>query len=155
VPEQGRSTGSCARQNESGTKFQVKPLDENERLLALQVALKCADISHLAMPLELHKRWLLALEEEVRVTVGQQSARKPAATFFSFDCTQFFRQGDEEAALGLPISPLFDRCKPGCSSSQVGFLEVVAMPLFQVFVSAFPGTQPLATGVQATQVSCC
>ena len=29
----------------------MMPLDENERLLSLQVALKCADIGHLAAPL--------------------------------------------------------------------------------------------------------
>jgi hypothetical protein len=30
----------------------VLPLDENERLLSLQVALKCADVGHLAASLE-------------------------------------------------------------------------------------------------------
>ncbi len=33
---------------------------------------------------------------------------------------EFFRQGDQERALGLPISPLFDRAKQGVSKSQVG-----------------------------------
>lgn len=30
-----------------------------------------------------------------------------------------FRQGDLEKHNGLPVSPLFDRCKPGISKSQV------------------------------------
>jgi hypothetical protein len=30
-------------------------------------------------------------------------------------------QGDKERELGLPISPLFDRQKPGASKSQIGF----------------------------------
>jgi hypothetical protein len=42
------------------------------------------------------RRWLSALEEE------------------------FFRQGDREQLVGLPISPLFDRAKQGVSKSQVG-----------------------------------
>ena len=34
----------------------------------------------------------------------------------------FFRQGDEEKRLGLPVSPLFDRDKAGVTKSQVGGL---------------------------------
>lgn len=67
----------------------VTPLDETERLLSLQMALKCADIGHIVESLETHKKWVSALEEE------------------------FFLQGDAERAAGLPISPLFDRTKPG------------------------------------------
>jgi hypothetical protein len=61
----------------------------------LQVALKCADLGHLAEELAVHKRWVRCLEEE------------------------FFLQGDREKAGGLPISPLFDRDKPGVTKSQV------------------------------------
>lgn len=42
----------------------------------------------------MHCRWVERLEEE------------------------FFLQGDRERALGLPLSPLFDRTKPGASKSQ-------------------------------------
>lgn len=38
--------------------------------------------------------------------------------------TEFFRQGDREKAAGIPISPLFDRDKPGVTKSQVGPLVV-------------------------------
>ncbi|GIL46288.1 hypothetical protein Vafri_3305 [Volvox africanus] len=72
-----------------------KPVDETERLLSLQVALKAADIGHLGEELEVHKRWLGVLEEE------------------------FFRQGDREREMGHSISPLFDRAKQGVSKSQV------------------------------------
>lgn len=53
-------------------------------------------------------RWVRALEEE------------------------FFRQGDSEKAAGLPISLLFDRAKPGVTKSQVGFFDIIILPLFQV-----------------------
>ena len=33
---------------------------------------------------------------------------------------EFFRQGDQEKLLGLPVSPLFDRDKLGVTKSQVG-----------------------------------
>ena len=53
----------------------------------LQVALKCSDLSHLACTPEVHGQWVGKLSEE------------------------FFQQGDQEQALGLPISPLMDRTK--------------------------------------------
>ncbi|KAG2430444.1 hypothetical protein HXX76_009967 [Chlamydomonas incerta] len=95
------------------------PADEAQRLLALQICLKVADIGHLAGTLPVHKRWLGVLEEE------------------------FFRQGDRERELGLPISPLFDRAKQGVSKSQVGFFEFVALPLARALTSAFPGATPV------------
>lgn len=63
-----------------------------------QMALKLADLGHLSAPLAVHLRWVDALEEE------------------------FFRQGEKEKACNMPISPLFDRTKPGITKSQVGGL---------------------------------
>jgi len=45
---------------------------------------------------------------------------------------EFYRQGDREKAAQLPVSPLFDRAKPGVTKSQVGFFDVVVLPLVQV-----------------------
>ncbi|KAG2453156.1 hypothetical protein HYH02_002482 [Chlamydomonas schloesseri] len=96
-----------------------RPLDEPERLVTLQVCLKAADIGHLGENSDVHERWLSGLEEE------------------------FFRQGDKEKAMGLPISPLFDRTKKGVSKSQVGFYDFVALPLVHALASAFPGAKPI------------
>ncbi|KAL6749140.1 hypothetical protein V8C86DRAFT_1797512, partial [Haematococcus lacustris] len=63
------------------------------------IALKLSDLGHLAEELHVHSRWVSALEEEL------------------------YRQGDREKAAGLPISPLFDRTKPGVSKSQARRLE--------------------------------
>ncbi len=62
---------------------------------------------------------------------------------------EFFRQGDQERALGLPISPLFDRAKQGVSKSQVGFFDFVALPLVRAFASAFPGAQTVLACYEA------
>ncbi len=70
-------------------------------LRAMQMAFKLSDLGHTAESLDVHLRWVAALE------------------------TEFFLQGDQEKAAGLPISPLFDRTKPGVTKSQVGFYEVV------------------------------
>jgi len=101
----------------------VVPLDEAERMLSLQVALKCSDLGHVSAALPVHLKWVRALEEE------------------------FFRQGDRESAGGLPVSPLFDRHKQGISKSQVGFFDIVVIPLYQAFSQVFGSSKPLLTYV--------
>ena len=65
-----------------------------------QMALKWADIGHLASPREVHMCWVKRLEEEM------------------------FRQGDQERVHSLPISPLMDRLKgQGITKSQTGVSE--------------------------------
>lgn len=60
---------------------------------------------------------------------------------------EFFRQGDVERALGLTISPLFDRSKQGITKSQVGFFDIVVIPLFHTFSKVFGNCKPLLTYV--------
>eukprot|EP00798_Chlamydomonas_sp_ICE-L_P029068 gene29068-32273_t len=79
----------------------------------------CADIGLIAEGLEVHIKWVYALEEE------------------------FYNQGDLELKNGLPISPLFDRTKPGVSKSQPGFFNVIAIPVFHNSCAVFPGLGPL------------
>ncbi|GIL62519.1 hypothetical protein Vafri_16725 [Volvox africanus] len=99
----------------------VIPLDENERILSLQMALKCSDLGHVSASLPVHCRWVQLLEEE------------------------FFRQGDMEKQHSLPVSPLFDRCKPGITKSQIGFFDIVVIPLLNCFSRVFSNTKPLLT----------
>eukprot|EP00798_Chlamydomonas_sp_ICE-L_P023244 gene23244-30468_t len=112
---------------DSATKLVRAPLDESERLMSLQVALKMADLSHLSAKLPVHLQWVAALEEE------------------------FFRQGDSEMGNGMPASPLFDRTKQGISKSQVGFLDIIGTKPMFVYVmhnykhwmAVEPGSTPL------------
>ena len=61
------------------------------------MALKWADLGHLASPLEVHQMWVHRLEEEM------------------------FLQGDKERQRSLPISPLMDRSSgKGITKSQTG-----------------------------------
>ncbi|DBB01895.1 TPA: hypothetical protein ACH3X1_000492 [Trebouxia sp. C0004] len=93
----------------------VKPEDKT---LVHQMVIKCADIGHLAADHNTHKRWSYKLEEE------------------------FFRQGDKERALGLPISPLMDRDQAGgMTRSQMGFFSIVGIPLFQALTDLFKDAQ--------------
>ncbi|KAL6760116.1 3',5'-cyclic-nucleotide phosphodiesterase [Haematococcus lacustris] len=101
-----------------------KIVDDDQRSLVLQVALKCADLGHLASPRAVHKKWVCYLEEE------------------------FFRQGDREKANALSVSPLMDREKNGITKSQVGFFDIVALPLFQSFAQAFHDATPMLDAVK-------
>ena len=47
---------------------------------------------------------------------------------------ELFRQGDQEKAVGQPVSPLMDRTKTGITKSQCGFFNIVARPMYQVCV---------------------
>jgi hypothetical protein len=99
------------------------PVADNDKLLSLQMALKCADLGHLAAPLGVHLRWVAALEAE------------------------FFAQGDAEKAAGLPVSPLCDRNKQGVTKSQIGFFDFVVLPLFNNYCHRFTPAKPLLKAV--------
>ncbi|GFH26193.1 phosphodiesterase, partial [Haematococcus lacustris] len=114
----GAGGAQCYPDNRPVTSARA-PLDEAERLLSLQLALKCADIGLIAEDQEVNIRWVECLEQE------------------------FFAQGDREKAAGLPVSPLMDRDKPGVSKSQVAFYDFVGTPMFQNFTHVFPGMQPM------------
>lgn len=68
----------------------------------LQMALKCADIGHLALPEKLHMLWVEKLQQE------------------------FFFQGDRERKAGMSVSALMERGKASkLSSSQVSCIVML------------------------------
>ncbi|XP_042301684.1 calcium/calmodulin-dependent 3',5'-cyclic nucleotide phosphodiesterase 1A isoform X2 [Sceloporus undulatus] len=79
-----------------------------DKARAMSLILHAADISHPSKAWELHFRWTKALMEE------------------------FFRQGDKEAQLGLPFSPLCDRNSTMIAQSQIGFIDFIVKPTFAV-----------------------
>ncbi|KAI3409991.1 hypothetical protein GPALN_006357 [Globodera pallida] len=64
--------------------------------------------SHASKPWELHHRWTEGVLEE------------------------FFRQGDLEASMGLPYSPLCDRHTVHVADSQIGFIDFIVEPTMVV-----------------------
>ncbi|XP_043361378.1 calcium/calmodulin-dependent 3',5'-cyclic nucleotide phosphodiesterase 1A isoform X7 [Dermochelys coriacea] len=83
-----------------------------DKAKAMSLILHAADISHPAKSWELHYRWTRALMEE------------------------FFRQGDKEAALGLPFSPLCDRKSTMVAQSQIGFIDFIVEPTFSLLTDS-------------------
>jgi cAMP-specific phosphodiesterase 4/high affinity cAMP-specific and IBMX-insensitive 3',5'-cyclic phosphodiesterase 8 len=94
-------------------------LSSKGAVLLLQISMKCSDLGHLALDWPLHMRWVKRLESE------------------------FFKQGDKEKQLGIPVSYLMDHEKPGVSKSQVGFFDAVVLPLFRVIDKAAPAASEL------------
>lgn len=88
-----------------------------DRLLTLKMVIKCADISNPARDPFLYKQWVEAIMEE------------------------FWRQGDAERKVGMPVSAFMDRTTPNVAKCQSGFIQFIAMPTYSAFVEQFPGSQ--------------
>ena len=126
---------SCSGGSQAGDKI-VLPLDDNERLLGLQMALKCADIGHVTAALPTHIRWVAAHELYVTHIHAHGTPTRTHTQIHTHTHThthtyswvsqleeEFFLQGDVERAAGTTISPLFDRCKQGITKSQASELR--------------------------------
>ncbi|XP_068103100.1 dual specificity calcium/calmodulin-dependent 3',5'-cyclic nucleotide phosphodiesterase 1A isoform X2 [Hyperolius riggenbachi] len=79
---------------------------------AMSLILHAADISHPAKIWDMHQKWTDLLMEE------------------------FFRQGDKEAELGLPFSPLCDRKSTLVAQSQIGFIDFIVEPTFTLLTDS-------------------
>ncbi|XP_046674950.1 cAMP-specific 3',5'-cyclic phosphodiesterase 7B-like isoform X2 [Homalodisca vitripennis] len=102
------------RQQEFLNKFK-RYLDQNLldmsqpdlRHFILQIALKCADISNPCRPWEVSRKW----SQKV--------------------CEEFYRQGDYERQLNLPVTSLCDRLSTSVPKIQAGFFRFVVAPLLE------------------------
>ncbi|XP_060949597.1 dual specificity calcium/calmodulin-dependent 3',5'-cyclic nucleotide phosphodiesterase 1A [Limanda limanda] len=99
---------SCHFQQIKAMKTLLQQPEAIDKPKALSLLLHTADISHPAKCWELHHHWTTSLLEE------------------------FFRQGDKEAELGLPFSPLCDRSSTMVAQSQIGFIDFIVEPTFTV-----------------------
>jgi hypothetical protein len=77
----------------------------DHRHFILQIALKCADISNPCRPWDISKKWSLKV------------------------CEEFYRQGDFERQLNLPVTSLCDRQTTTVPKIQTGFFKFVVTPL--------------------------
>nr|XP_008105416.1 PREDICTED: cGMP-inhibited 3',5'-cyclic phosphodiesterase B [Anolis carolinensis] len=85
---------------------------ESDRLLVCQICIKLADINGPAKVRDLHLKWTEGIVNE------------------------FYEQGDEEASLGLPISPFMDRHSPQLAKLQESFITHIVGPLCNSYDAA-------------------
>lgn len=90
------------------------PSEDETTIEILHYMMHAADISNGAKPQEMAVAWADRCLEE------------------------FFRQGDKEKELGLPVSPLCDRDTVSRPESQKGFIEFIIKPTFEILVGIMP-----------------
>ncbi|EER06608.1 cyclic nucleotide phosphodiesterase, putative, partial [Perkinsus marinus ATCC 50983] len=82
--------------------------EQSDRQLVLNIMLHAADISYPTRDIECYLLWAPRVMEEL------------------------YRQGDLERSRSMPLSPMHDRESVRLSKCQVGFIDVLVLPLFQV-----------------------
>jgi calcium/calmodulin-dependent 3',5'-cyclic nucleotide phosphodiesterase len=95
--------------------------DNLDKTKSLSLCLHCCDIGHPTKDWKLHEVMTDRLVEE------------------------FFRQGDREQELGLPYSPLCDRSTTLVPESQVGFIDFIVKPSFEILKDMLDVVLPLPT----------
>ncbi|KAI9184206.1 3',5'-cyclic-nucleotide phosphodiesterase [Blastocladiella emersonii ATCC 22665] len=100
-----------------------------DRKFVLSIAMKCADVNNPSKPLRHCTQWTAFIMEE------------------------FFRQGDEERRRGMDISTLMDRYNTDIPKCQVGFIDFVVAPLFDVWGRFMKDDiKPLVTNIANNKV---
>jgi hypothetical protein len=51
---------------------------------------------------------------------------------------EFYKQGDEERRKSMPVSAFMDRVKPAEAKCQLGFIDFIVGPIFEVWASFLP-----------------
>ncbi|XP_066972061.1 uncharacterized protein [Macrobrachium rosenbergii] len=104
------------RQQEFLTRFQkyldgenLDMRDPDHRHFCLQIALKCADICNPCRPWDISRKWSHKI------------------------CDEFYRQGDYERQLNLPVTSSCDRYITSVAKIQTGFIRFVVSPLFSAW----------------------
>nr|CAG4710030.1 unnamed protein product [Naegleria fowleri] len=82
--------------------------------LALQIAIKMADVSNPARPIGIALKWTERITEE------------------------FFAQGDLERNSGLAISPMMDRATQHVGKGQIAFINYLVTPMYEAFFTIAP-----------------
>jgi len=104
------------------TSFKKKLLDtltcnsREDRLLLMQMLIKCCDVSNPTKGRNLYKGWIDRVMSE------------------------FFSQGDKEKSLNVTVSPFCNRENANVYSCQKGFIDFVAAPIFEAvgeYISKF------------------
>jgi hypothetical protein len=95
-------------------ELEAADIKAEDKMLAMQVLMKCADTSNVIKPFGIAKKWAMRISEE------------------------FFLQGDLERVYGIDLTPMYDREKQRRVSLQKGFIDVVIAPFYRSVVRVLP-----------------
>ena len=112
-PDRSSRDGEGGRAHESWVRPTIDGADAEQRVLVMQLLLKCADLGNVVRPLEIADAWGKRIMEE------------------------FYQQGEKELTLGLPLTTFPNRKNFDYifARHQNGFLVNVVRPLFDVFTA--------------------
>ncbi len=92
-------------------------MKEKDKNMCMEIILHACDISNPFKPFNIYFEWTDRVLKE------------------------FWLQGDQERKLNIPISYLMDRYTVNMAKSQVGFIDVIAQPCFEVIKTFLPDLQ--------------
>ncbi|TPX57232.1 hypothetical protein SpCBS45565_g08252 [Spizellomyces sp. 'palustris'] len=92
----------------AGQLIKLDQIPEN-RIVIAEIAMKCSDLCNPTKTFALSSKWTEAVMEE------------------------FYRQGDKERELGLPISQFMDRSNTNVPKCQIGFIDILVAPLYDAW----------------------
>ena len=102
----------------------------------------------LMQPKSEEKTWKVLMFSLHLADISNQAKAGPLFHMWTNRCMdEFFEQGDEEAKLGLPISPNCDRSTTNTPESQVGFIRFVVEPAYEVLCSFIPFVEEKVMGI--------
>ncbi|KAJ3332433.1 cAMP-specific 3',5'-cyclic phosphodiesterase 4A [Blyttiomyces sp. JEL0837] len=84
--------------------------NKDDRILFWRMVIKCADVSNMSKTWKIYDKWCNRI------------------------MTEFFRQGDQEKKLGLPVSPFMDRETVSVPNVQLSFSDYICMPLYEAIM---------------------
>jgi hypothetical protein len=103
-------------------------MKEKDKNLCMEILIHAADVSNPAKPFNLYSQWAERVLEE------------------------FWNQGDQEKSMGLPVSYLCDRFTVNVATSQIGFIDVIVMPLYEAVRAFLPQTEPMLVNMRENKV---
>ncbi|KAJ3416597.1 hypothetical protein HDV05_000879 [Chytridiales sp. JEL 0842] len=95
--------------------------NKDDRNLFWKICIKCADVSNMTKNWDLYQGWLNRIMEE------------------------FFKQGDDEKRMGLPVSPFMDRETVQIPSSQISFMDFICLPMYEPFTRIIMAPELMTT----------
>jgi hypothetical protein len=126
--ERVKEVESIQAQLPPGSPVPVPAMDDTHRIFVLDAIVHLADLSGPTKPWELSKTWSARVLKE------------------------FYEQGDQERALGIPMEPLNDGSKVNVAKGQKGFISYVVAPLWAIWedfhLAGFPEDRAKCIPVQ-------
>merc|ERR1712048_914879 len=78
------------------------------------ISMKTADLSNPCRPTYLSRKWATLL------------------------CEEYHKQGDTEKSMGMEITPMMDRNNFDLEKMQIGFIDIVVLPLYYAWAQIAP-----------------